>query len=172
MVVAGVLVPSASAKEGVRATLTSNIPLDARPGDLLPVSWTLTFVQPGKRHWFGASGVFVRLGSRSGAAATVGVSSADNGRYSATVVVPQGGIGDIQVGLRGTPSDALFPITNDPLPGGATIATRPGIDVPGGDNWAWIVAPLAIGGAALGAGFLCRRRSPRASQFGREQFGR
>jgi hypothetical protein len=159
VVVTGVVVPSASAKEGVKATLTSGIPLGAQPGQPLPVSWTLTFQQSGKRYWFGASGVFVRLGSRLGAASTVGVSTSDNGRYSATVVVPEGGIGDIQIGLRGQPSEALFPIVNDPLPGRATIATRLTADVPGGDSWTWVVAPLAIGAVALGAGILSRRRS-------------
>ena len=59
--------------------------------------------------------------------APVGAYSA--GEYEATVVVPEGGIGDVEIGLvawrsdaAGTRrSDALFPITNDPVPGLARV---------------------------------------------------
>jgi hypothetical protein len=41
------------------------------------------------------------------------------GRYDAHVVVPEGGIGAVQIGLRGTSdgasSDVLFPLENDPF---------------------------------------------------------
>src|SRR5438132_879342 len=149
VLVAGFGVSSAFAKEGVKATLTSTIPLDAKPGERLRVSWTLSYVEAGKRHPFGASGVFVRLRSRSGAAPSVGVASADNGWYSATVVVPKGGIGDVQVGLRGEPSDALFPITNDPLPGSQHITPASGRRVPAEHSRPWI-APLLVLSVALG----------------------
>lgn len=115
----------AFAKEGVKATLTTPIPLDAKPGTPLDVGWTLAFVEDGKRHAFGAGGVFVRLRSASGAAAETAFSPQTKGEFTATVKVPEGGIGDVQIGLMGWRSDAtgthyapgFFPITNDPLPG-------------------------------------------------------
>lgn len=108
------------------AALTTEIPLDAEPGRHLRVAWNLMSDEDGQRRPFNASGVFVRLVSGSGAAAAEGF--ADNGahtsgEYEATVVVPDGGIGDIEIGLQGWSSgptgtqrsDLLFPITNDPI---------------------------------------------------------
>jgi hypothetical protein len=79
--------------------------------------------------------VFVRLLSASGAGAETGYAPSGgytSGEYTATVVVPKGGIGDVKIGLRGFTSgangthnaDMLFPIVNDPVPGGAV--THPG----------------------------------------------
>jgi hypothetical protein len=119
-----------AAKDGVHATLTTNVPLDATPGTKLKIGWRLAYVEDGKRRAFGASGVFVRLGSASGAAAETRYAKEDSGAYTATVAVPEGGIGDVQVGLRGYTSgvrtgrsDLLFPITNDPLPGVARVVS-------------------------------------------------
>jgi hypothetical protein len=121
----------AAGKDGVRATLTTSIPLDAREGTQLRVAWTLASVdEQGRRHPFGANGVFVRLLSASGAHAATGYAPSGtetNGEYKATVVVPKGGIGDVRIGLRGFTSgatgmhqsDVLFPIVNDPVPGAA-----------------------------------------------------
>jgi hypothetical protein len=124
VVAALVAAAPAAAKEGVKATLTTPIPLDAVPGTPLKVGWTLAFVEEGKRHAFGAGGVFARLRGPSGEAST-GFSSRTNGEFSATVTVPKGGIADVEIGLMGWRSDATgthvapayFPITNDPLPG-------------------------------------------------------
>jgi hypothetical protein len=115
----------AAAKDGVRATLTTTVPLDAKAGTKLRISWRLAYAEDGKRRLFGGSGVFVRLGSASGAAAQTGFARQDGGHYTATVAVPEGGVGDVQIGIRGwvsgeverRRSDLLFPITNDPLPG-------------------------------------------------------
>jgi hypothetical protein len=64
-------------------------------------------------------GMFVRVLSRTGAAATTGFAPQSSGRYSARVKVPQGGIGGVRMGLRGT-TDIFFPLDNDPFrsPGG------------------------------------------------------
>jgi len=115
------------AKEGVRATLATDVPLDAEPGARVKVAWTLASVdEDGQDHPFGASGVYVRLLSASGADAETGFAdSVATGEYTTTVVVPEGGIGDVEVGLVGWVSDAngirrgdaFFAITNDPLPG-------------------------------------------------------
>ena len=59
----------ASAKEGVKATLTTQIPLTAKPGTQLHVAWTLSFLENGQPRPFGAGGGFVRLLSASGAPA-------------------------------------------------------------------------------------------------------
>jgi hypothetical protein len=140
LVVAAVVVVAAltaAGKEGVKATLRTSIPLDAKPGTRLRVAWTLWYVdEEGRRQPFGASGVFVRLLSASGAGAEEGFATGgpdERGEYAATVVVPEGGIGEVKIGLRGWRSDAsgtrradaLFPITNDPLPGLA--ASVPGL---------------------------------------------
>ncbi len=125
----------AAGKEGVEATLTTRIRLDAPAGARLRVGWTLTYLdEHGKRHPFGAGGVFVRLRSASGAAAKRGFAprgAYPRGEYSATVVVPKGGIGDVEIGLRGwadgphgrREADLLFPIANDPVPGAARVAS-------------------------------------------------
>lgn len=114
----------AAGKEGVEVTLLTRIPLDAPTGTRLEVAWRLTYLDHGRRRPFGAGGVFVRLTSAVGAGAETGFASGD-GDYRTTVVVPKGGIGDVQIGLQGwtsgpggtRESDLLFPLTNDPLPG-------------------------------------------------------
>jgi hypothetical protein len=127
----------AGAKEDVKATLITDIPLDAPAGTQLKVAWTLFHVdENGERQPFGANGVFVRLLSTSGAASEEGVAAVgayDTGEYEATVVVPEGGIRDIELGLTGWVSDAkgtrrsdlIFPITNDPVPSPAPISPAP-----------------------------------------------
>jgi hypothetical protein len=165
----------ASAKEDVKATLITAIPLDARAGTELRVAWRLFYIdENGERQPFGANGVFVRLLSASGAASEEGaapVGAHGTGEYEATVVVPEGGIRDIELGLAGTVSDAngtrrsdlIFPITNDPIPSPAPITSSarersaPGTS---GTSSTWILALvsslLAIL-ALLVAAFLVRR---------------
>ena len=138
----------AAGKEGVRATLLTRIPLDAPAGTKLVVAWRLTYADHGRP--FGAGGVFVRLRSATGASAETSFTSGD-GDYRASVMVPEGGIGDVQIGLRGwtsgpsgtRESDLLFPITNDPLPGAARVS-RPGTGWP-----SWILVPAVLAGLAL-----------------------
>lgn len=140
--------PPASAKEGVEATLASGIPLDAPAGTRLDVAWTLASIdEQGKRQPFGAGGLFVRLVSASGAQPETAFASGDRGTYEATVVVPKGGIGDVEFGLVGWQSgengtrraDRIFPITNDPVPGGGGASERTG---PGSATWILVVAGL------------------------------
>lgn len=111
----------ASAKEGVEATLVAPIPPNASPGERITVSWTLASEENGERQPFGAEGIYIRLLSAAGGKPTNGdaTRSADGG-YVATVRVPEGGIGGIQVGLRGWAtdttgthrSDVFFTVTN------------------------------------------------------------
>ena len=158
----------AAAKEGVRATLNTVIPLDASPGTKLKVAWRLAYVdENGRRRPFGANAVFVRLLSRTGSGAkTAYVPSGpySDGEYSATVAVPEGGIRDIQIGLRGFTSgangthnaDVLFPITNDPLPGVAHVVAL----APGTDWTPWILGSALLVSTLVGYALL-RRRTPR-----------
>ncbi len=165
----------AAGKDGVKATLRTSIPLDAPAGKQLEVAWTLASVdENGKRQPFGAGGVFVRLSSASGARAETGFArGGDAGDYTATVPVPKGGIGDVAIGIRswtngpsGTrQSDWIFPITNDPVPGAARVASPAGTG-----STTWILVLVAGSLATLGvlAVALMRRRSresprPRAS---------
>jgi LPXTG-motif cell wall-anchored protein len=118
----------AAGKEGVKATLRTSIPLDAPAGTPLRVAWTLGYVdEHGRRQPFGGGGIFVRLRSASGAGAETGLARGTPGDYVATVLVPDGGIGDVAIGIHGwsdgKPSDLLFPITNDPLPGPARVSS-------------------------------------------------
>ena len=179
LVLAGAAVASvpAAAKDGVHATLTTRIPLDAEPGTQLMIGWTLGYFEDGARRPFGASGVFVRLRSASGAAAETEFAAQDSGNFSATVAVPQGGIGDVEIGLRGYTSgvrsgraDMLFPITNEPLPGARNAASPSSTAPPErgeGKSRTWLFGSAAglivVAGsaAALARRRWHRRRSPR-----------
>ena len=126
-VAAGALVTvlPAVAKEDVKSSLTSPVALDAPAGTRITVAWKLFSVDENGQRWpFGANGAFVRLLGASGAAleGVAPVGAHDTGEYEATVLVPEGGIRDIELGLQGWVSDAdgprrsdlIFPITNDP----------------------------------------------------------
>jgi hypothetical protein len=115
--------------------LTTGIPIDAPAGTELQVAWRLFSVDAsGQREPFGANGVFVRLRSASGpeveeAFARTGAHA--TGEYRAVVGVPDGGIGDIEIGLMGSRSDAtgtrradlIFPIANDPVRGAGRVSS-------------------------------------------------
>lgn len=164
----------AAAKDGVQATLTTSVPLDANPGPRLAIAWRLAYVEAGKRRLFGGFGVFVGLLSASGAAAETGFADEDGGDYTATVAVPEGGIGDVEIGIRGYTSgytsrrrsDLLFPIANDPLPGVARIASpapaQPGSERPQSGRRTWISAAVAASLIATGVAFVVAAlRKPR-----------
>ena len=110
--------PVALAKEGIKARLTAPLNMDASPGEKITVNWTLSMTDDqGNEHPFNAMGVFVRLESASAGTPTMGFAAAaahPDGRYAAQVAVPQGGIGGVQIGLRGS-SDIIFPLVNDPF---------------------------------------------------------
>jgi hypothetical protein len=188
LLAAAVLAAPALAKEDVQATLTSPVPLDAAPGQEIRVAWRLESIDDeGRRHPFGASGVIVQLESASGGEPTVGFATGDGGRngsFEAIVVVPEGGIEGIAIGLGGTVSDptgtragyVYFPVTNSPLPAvtnptplEATPEPTPPPAEPAeslsGGSWAWIAALALAGLAGLAAVmvFILRRRRPAAA---------
>jgi hypothetical protein len=115
----------AAGKDGVEATLTTRVPLDAPAGKKLRIAWTLSFRdEQGRRQPFGAGGIFVRLTSATGRHATRAFADGSAGRYAAVIRVPKGGIRAVRIGLLGWasgvngthPSAVFFPITNDPVP--------------------------------------------------------
>ena len=162
--------PAAKAKENVKATLITPIPLDAPAGTELRVAWRLFSVgENGERKPFGANGVFVRLLSASGAASEEGVAPSGSyrtGEYQATVVVPKGGMRDVQFGLQGWVSDAngtrrsdlIFPITNDPVPNPRPVAGASGS---GPRTWILVLVTslLSVLGLAVAAYMVRRQRS-------------
>lgn len=112
----------ATAKESAQVRLTT-LPLHAKPGSTVRVRWTVdTLDDSGERRPFGASGMFVQLLSRTGAPPTTGFDDG-SGSFETTLTVPEGGIGGVRAGLRGTkcdasgcqPSDAVFRLVNDPF---------------------------------------------------------
>lgn len=160
----------AGAKDGVQATLTTPIPLDAAAGTRVRVGWRLYSVDSrGKERPFGAGGVFVRLLSATGAEAEEGLASvapAETGGYEATVVVPEGGIRDVVIGLQGWTSgangtrqaDRLFPITNDPVPRAAPLASSsPRAPRTESDSSTWVLILVAGVLSAAVVGTAARR---------------
>jgi hypothetical protein len=117
--------PVVLAKEGIKARLTAPLNMDASPGEKITVAWTLGMSdEQGNQRPFNAMGVFVRLMSVRGGTPTMGFATAaahTDGRYTAQVAVPQGGIGGVQIGVRGS-SDIIFPLENDPFLVRATAA--------------------------------------------------
>jgi hypothetical protein len=114
----------APAKEGARARLTAVPSLAAAPGTTVSVHWKVDVpASNGRREPFNAVGMFVRLLSGTGAASTIGFATPTahaDGRYSAEVRTPPGGIGGIRVGLRGS-TDIVFPVENDPFTSAAGV---------------------------------------------------
>jgi hypothetical protein len=171
----------ATAKEDVEATLLTPVGLDAAPGKEITVAWTLESVDArGKREPFGASGIYLRLLSAGDGKPTVAPATGGNGRYEATAIVPEGGVGRIRIGLQGWVSDAngthrrdaFFRITNNPLAAvTATTAAAPHDPAPASlpDSSStvsplWIAAlAFALVGAVVGVIALLRRRRDSAA---------
>jgi len=151
--------PAAAGKEAVRARIDiSDAALQARAGTKIRIGWTLTAparwpagTRPtvsARREPFGASGLYVRLDSKTGSAPAIAYGHGNSGRYSATATVPRGGIGGIALGLeavRVVPgkaparADVFFAIDNDPFATGASH------DSGGAPPLLWIGWALLVG---------------------------
>jgi hypothetical protein len=149
VVLALALAGTVAAKGDTVAELDAPIPRDAQPGTEIDVGWR-AWVPDGDNEWpFEGLPVFIRLTSPDGASSTEAFAAEDppgSGHFLATVVVPDGGVGLVEVGLFGescidsecTRSDLLFPLPEDQtVPGTAEISVA---GPPGA-----AVAALAVG---------------------------
>ena len=176
----GLKAAPATAKEDVEATLLTPVGLEAAPGKEITVAWTLKSVDArGKREPFGASGIYLRLLSPVDGSRPVAPATGGNGRYEATVTVPEGGVGRIRIGLQGWVSnangthrrDTFFPITNNPLAAVTATQAAPHDPAPASpaDSSSTVSPSLdrgsrfALVGAIVGVvALLSRRRLPAA----------
>lgn len=161
-----------AAKEGFEAQLDTPVSLDAVPGASIEIGWRVARIQDGQVTPMIGSPVFIRLVPPAGRGPAITAFGTErpsgSGHYVATVIVPEGGIAAIEVGLRGqscvagepcATSDVLFPLTDDAL------VTNAGIGASSGPPLAALAigVALAVGAlSALGAGLLAsiRRRRP------------
>ena len=98
------LAGAATAKGNALAELDTPIPPGAEPGSELPVGWR-AWVPDVDGQWpFSGSPVFIRLSSADGSQATEAFGAENprgSGHYLATIEVPAGGVGRVEVGLFG-----------------------------------------------------------------------
>lgn len=117
---------SVLAKEGGVARLDAPIPDDAPPGTELEIGWSVFIVDDtGTSHPIVGSPVYLRL-IPAGGGSPVEVDAIErpsgSGHYVATVTVPDGGIGRVEVAMHGEACDAtscwdadyVFPMHDDP----------------------------------------------------------
>jgi hypothetical protein len=114
-------VTGSAAKNPDQARLLAKLPLQANPGSLIRVKWTVEDRSTGKP--FGASGMFVRLTGTPGHTME-SFAPPHPPPYVAWVGVPLGGIKQIKLGLLGytqgikggtVPAPVYFPIVNSPF---------------------------------------------------------
>jgi len=153
----------AAAKEGAVATLDAPIPPGADPGSEVEVAWSAGWpdVAGGLDPIIG-SPVFIRLTSADGSQkveASGTERSSGSGHYVATITVPRGGVGLVEIGLRGEScvngecfrSDLMFKLADEQArPQAAAPRARaplpvvPATSMERGDG-----VPIAISGIAL-----------------------
>lgn len=113
-----------AAKDGAVASLETPIPPDADPGTKIDVAWRAWMPDGGADWPFSGSHVFIRLVSATGGRPTETMGRErppGSGRYEATIAIPSGGVGRVEVGLFGescvngtcTRSDLLFELPED-----------------------------------------------------------
>ncbi len=109
----------AFAKEGVDVRLDAAIPRSAAAGSTIEVGWHMQVLDGSTWQPFSAEGMFVRLlGATPGSVTEAAATGGTDGHYRARIVVPKGGIADVQIGLHGScvgagcgpNGDDLFPI--------------------------------------------------------------
>jgi len=149
-------------KEDASARLTTQVPAHASPGETIRIAWKLGYPDGnGRRRPFNAEGIFVRLLSASGGEPSTAYARSGahpGGRYSARATVPDGGIGGIQIGIRGT-TDVLFPLVNDPFNASASGPASDKRPDGGGSLGSWLIPVLAIAAlTAFAAAGISRRR--------------
>ena len=112
------------AKHGVRATVHTDIPVNAEAGTEVVISWSLADEKSGKP--FSAYGVFIRLLGPDGdvTESFAKYPARAIGSYRTTASIPRGGIVSIEIGVAGTMtdragnserSDCLMVLANNPI---------------------------------------------------------
>jgi hypothetical protein len=130
---------TAAAKGDAMAALDAPISPDADPGTELEVGWR-AWMPDGASEWpFTGSPVFIRLTSPDGSSSSEAFGRENpegSGHYLATIQVPSGGVGRIEVGLFGescvngacTRSDILFKLPDEQrVPAAAPVTVDPPI---------------------------------------------
>ena len=101
LVLAGVGTVAAKGGDAI-ATLDEPLPPGPAAGSTITVGWSLDLRQDdGSTLPFWAEGVFLRFTPPAGASFDVPGRQDRQGHFTATVVVPAGGLGDIAFGMRG-----------------------------------------------------------------------
>ena len=160
------------AKEGAEARLDTALPRDAQPGSTIDVGWSVFSIEGEQTYPVYGSPVYIRLVGPDGTSATEVMGKevpSGSGHYTASIKVPDGGIGQVIVGMIGDActadgcqrSDMIFPLTDDPLVTGAAPAVTP--SPPATPIGSELVPIIAIGvvvalGGALAALAVGRRR--------------
>jgi hypothetical protein len=169
------------AKEGAIAKLDTAIHRDAEPGSTIDVGWSVFMVTPSGEEPVYGSPIYIKLVAPDGSSTEAGGTEkpAGSGHYTASIVVPKGGIQDVVVAMVGTActngggcqrADYVFPLTDDVLVSGAPapVAAATSTSTPVGPA----LAPLVAIGAAfaliggLGALIVTRRRQVRVETAG------
>lgn len=169
------------AKEGAIAKLDTAIHRDAEPGSTIDVGWSVFMVTSSGEEPVYGSPIYIKLVSPNGTFTEMAGTEkpAGSGHYTASIVVPKGGIRDVIVAMVGqtcdelgncTRADIKFPLTDDVLVSGAPapVAARTGTSTVVGPA----LAPLVAIGAAfaliggLGALIVTRRRQVRVETAG------
>ena len=162
--------------EDAVVTLDSALPPGAMPGTVLEVGWIVTIaLDDGSVEPFNAEGIFIRLRPAAGEPVEFGASQDRAGHYVATVTIPKGGLGTIEVGLRGTAcmadgqcqrADELFAVAGTAVDAGSGADVAPlspgqeaGIESAafGGPGASLLPLAAAAAAVALGAGLITRR---------------
>ncbi|MEX1170230.1 MAG: hypothetical protein WEE50_08835 [Chloroflexota bacterium] len=95
--------PALAKSEDAVVMLDAALPGDAQPGTEVEIGWTVAIAEDdGSMQPFSAEGVFVRLLPSSGEPVEFAARQDRAGHYVATITVPNGGVGEIEIGLRGT----------------------------------------------------------------------
>jgi hypothetical protein len=165
--------------EDAIVTLDAPWPGDAPPGTELEIGWTVAIAQDdGSVTPFSAEGFFVRLLPESGDPVEYAASQDRTGHYLANITVPNGGIGELEIGLRGTActadggcqrADELFTIADTAVGAGDEARIAPqlpdqaGTGAPPATSPGTSLLPLVLAAAsvALGAGLIARRSGRR-----------
>jgi hypothetical protein len=169
------------AKEGAEAKLDTAIHRDAEPGSTIDVGWSVFMVTASGEEPVYGSPIYIKLVAPDGSSTEAGGTEkpAGSGHYTASIVVPKGGIQDVVVAMVGTAcydgggcqrADYVFPLTDDVLVSGAPAAVAAGTSTSTAVGPA--LAPLVAVGTAfaliggLGALIVARRRQVRVETAG------